>query len=122
VTAVASFLLIFFFFFSFFFPCQVIMNSLHCVQGVMIADKRCFELYGYDILLDDTLTPSIIEVRALFIFFSFFFSSQARLTDLNKLSAKLRLFASCRESPGVTHWHHHFKTLLFLVHPIRPLF
>jgi hypothetical protein len=36
---------------------------LQAVQGVMVNDRHCFELYGYDIIIDDTLKPWIIEVR-----------------------------------------------------------
>merc|ERR1719263_986619 len=43
---------------------DVVLFSLLAVQKVMIQDKHCFELYGYDIMISSDLKPWLIEVNA----------------------------------------------------------
>ena len=35
---------------------------MQACQNVMINDRHCFELYGYDIIIDQDLRPWLIEV------------------------------------------------------------
>lgn len=42
-----------------------IINSLLAVQRIMVNDRRCFELYGYDVMfIEEGLKPFILEVNA----------------------------------------------------------
>ena len=43
---------------------MVILRSLLAVSHVMINDRHCFEMYGYDLLIDEDLKPWLVEVNA----------------------------------------------------------
>lgn len=42
----------------------LIVHSLKAVAPVMANDRHCFEVYGFDIIIDDNLKPWLIEVNA----------------------------------------------------------
>lgn len=42
----------------------MILRTLQSVQRIMMNDKHCAELYGYDVMLDNELKPILIETNA----------------------------------------------------------
>ena len=42
----------------------MIVTTLKSVQNIIINDKHCFEMYGYDILIDSNCKPWLIEINA----------------------------------------------------------
>lgn len=42
---------------------MIVLNSLLCVQNVIISDSRSFELFGFDILLDDNYNAFLMEIN-----------------------------------------------------------
>lgn len=42
----------------------IIVHSLKAAQSVVLNDRHCFEMYGYDILMDSRLKPWLLEVNA----------------------------------------------------------
>ena len=67
---------------------NIIYISLKACQSVIINDKHCFELYGYDVLIEDNLKPWLIEVNAS--------PSLATTTESDRL-LKMNLIKDCFE-------------------------
>ena len=43
---------------------HIFISSLKAVQGVLYNDKHCFEMYGYDVMIDSNIKPWLIEINS----------------------------------------------------------
>ena len=43
---------------------NIFIRSLLSVQKIIINDKHTFEMYGYDILIDENMKPWLLEINA----------------------------------------------------------
>lgn len=43
---------------------NIIIKSITSVSKIIVNDKHCFEIYGYDILIKDNLEPVLIEINS----------------------------------------------------------
>ena len=59
---------------------NIILKCFKAVKDKISKDKHCFELYGYDILIDDNLKPWLIEIN-----------SNASLTASTELDAETKI-------------------------------
>ena len=59
---------------------SIILKCFKAVKDKISKDKHCFELYGYDILIDDDLKPWLIEIN-----------SNASLTASTELDAETKI-------------------------------
>jgi tubulin polyglutamylase TTLL1 len=74
---------------------DVIVHSLKSVQNVIINDRHCFECYGYDIILDDTLKPWLVEVNA---------SPSLTTTTISDRRNKAGLISDVFDTVSAIHW------------------